>query len=55
MVSVICEVCIFPLQEYLIGVCMSSLGLAGAFPKIVDRLCPQCNPIAEIIRKIYGS
>ena len=44
-----------PILEYLTGVCMSSLGLVGAFPKIVDRLCPQCNPIAEIMRKIYGS
>jgi len=55
MCGITCEIIqpIFqPILDYMIMACMGNLGLIGIFPKIVDRLCPQCNPIAEILHKI---
>ena len=53
--NMVCDLCIFPPLCYMIEVYMGSLGLTtGICPWIVNRLCPQCNPIAELIHKIYG-
>ena len=49
--QIMCEIC-QPILNYMIMACMGNLGLIGICPKIADLLCPQCNPIAEILHKI---
>ena len=54
MISLACNLCIISPLDYMFEAYLESLGILGVLPWIVNRLCPQCNPIAELMHKIYS-